>query len=315
MSVKKFAIISIIVFVITVPVLSQSQEVSEIQDISSSDFLVQGFEAYQRNDWPSALLYLRKAASLPQTSTEEVWYMLVMSQMYAQDYESVIKDSDFFIQVFPGSTLCSFVEYQKGRALHYLGKYEESIRVLGDFCTQYESHELYPAALFWIAESLYVTYYYDLALSLYERIIVEFPQSSKSTESFYRIDVISQREKEEKLLYLLKVTGEEYLSSKEEYERQLKQYQTEESIGLRKQLNESLARLRELEAAIAEAEQVTAMQKEKIAELNKTADELRAMSVKVVEPSSLDLERKQSIVDLKKKAGEVQQALDVRQGE
>ena len=145
MSVKKFAIISIIVFVITIPVFSQSLETL---DISSSDFLLQGFEAYQRNDWPSALLYLRKATSLPQTSTAEVWYMLVMSQMYAQEYESAINDSDFFIQVFPNSNLRSFVEYQKGRALHYVGKYDESISVLGDFCTQYASHELYPSALF-----------------------------------------------------------------------------------------------------------------------------------------------------------------------
>jgi len=231
--------------------------------------------------------------------------------MYAEQYEAVLQDGLFFRRVFPDSSYRSYVEYQIGRALYYTGKYDESIRCLGDFCTQYPAHELYPSALFWMAESLYVTYYFDLARSVYERIIREYPHSPKTTESLYRIDVISQREKEEKLLYLLKVTGEEYLSSKEEYERQLKQYQTEESIGLRRQLNESLQRIRELEASLNEALRVQEQQKEKIEELNRTAEALRNQTPQ----DAADLERQRQILELKQKAGQVQQALDEGQGE
>ncbi|HOS29183.1 MAG TPA: tetratricopeptide repeat protein [Treponemataceae bacterium] len=309
MSLKRSALLT--VFIVCNIILVFSQSSPSKAELPSSDFLVQGFEAYQRNDWPSALLYLRKAASLPQSSTAEVWYMLIMSQMYAGQYNEVLEDGDFFRRVFPESTYRPFIEYQIGRALYYTGKYDESIKCLGDFCVQYPSHEMYSSALFWMAESLYLTYYYDLARSLYERVITEYPHSSKTTECLYRIDVISQREKEEKLLYLLKVTGEEYLSSKEEYERQLKQYQTEESIGLRRQLNDSLLKISELEAALEEALRVQEQQKDKIEELNKNAEALRNQTP----DSTADLDRQRQILELKEKAGLIQQALDAGQGE
>ncbi len=309
MSLKKSALLSL--FFICNLLLIFSQTSSSEAEIPSSDFLVQGFEAYQRNDWSSALLYLRKAASMPQSSTAEVWYMLIMSQMYSEQYEAVLQDGAFFRQVFPSNTYRPFVEYQIGRALYYTGEYDESIKCLGDFCTQYPDHELFPSALFWMAESLYLTFYYDLARTLYERVIIEYPHSPKSTECLYRIDVISQREKEEKLLYLLKVTGEEYLSSKEEYERLLKQYQTEESIGLRKQLNEALVKAGKLEAELEESRRIQAQQKEKIEELNKTAEALRTDTPQ----STVDLDRQRQILELKEKASRVQQVLDAGQGE
>ncbi len=309
MSIKKSALLSFLLVFTAVCVFSQTANTQS--DIPSEDFLVQGFEAYQRNDWPSALLYLRKASSMPKTSTAEVWYMLIMTQMYAEEYDAVIRDGDLFTRVFPQSSYRSNVEYQTGRAMYYEGKYDEAIKCLADFCSRYPDHELYPSALFWMAESLYTTYYYDLARSLYERVITEYPHSPKSTEALYRIDVISQREKEEKLLYLLKVTGEEYLSSKEEYERQLKQYQTEESIGLRRQLNESLLKVRELEAALEESLRVQQMQKEKIDELNRNAEVLRNETP----VSESDLERQRQILELKEKAGQIQKAMDAGEGE
>lgn len=308
MSLKKS--ILLIVFIVCNIFLFYPQSSPLKEELPSQDFLVQGLEAYQRNDWATALLYLRKASSLPQTSTAEVWYMLIMSQMYAEKYNAALEDGSFFRRVFPQSTYRPFVEYQIGRALYYTGKYDESIKCLGDFCAKYPTHELYPSALFWIAESLYLTYYYDLARSLYERIITEYPQSAKSTECLYRIDIISQREKEEKLLYLLKVTGEEYLSSKEEYERQLKQYQTEESIGLRKQLNDYVLKIKEMEASLEEARRVQEQQKEKIDELNKNAELLRSQI-----PSAADFDRQKQILELKRKADQIQQALGADQGE
>lgn len=222
----------------------------------SADFLVQGFDAFQKNDWASALFFLRKAVSLPDTSSPEVWYMLVMSEMFAEEYKTAIKDGEFFCSFYPDSSYKSFVEYQIGRALHYTGDYDASIKRLGLFCSRYPNHELYASGLFWIAESLFSTFYFDLAKPVYERIVAEFPDSAKYTEALYRIDLISQREREEKLLYLLKVTGEEYLSSKEDYERQLKQYQTEESLGLRKQLNETKQEAQTLKIRLEEVEKV-----------------------------------------------------------
>lgn len=230
-----------------------AQALSVPEEQTAADFLIQGFEAFKNNDWDSALFFLRKAVSLPDASTPEVLYMLVMSEMFAEKYDGAIKDGELFLSLYPDSPYASFVEYQIGRALHYVGHYDASIKRLGLFCSMYPQHELFSSGLFWMAESLFATFYFDLAKPLYQRIVNEYPDSVKYTECVYRIDLICQREREEKLLYLLKVTGEEYLSSKEEYERQLKQYQTEESLGLRKQLTEQTEELQLLKSRLQEA--------------------------------------------------------------
>ena len=97
---------------------------------------------------------------------------------------------------------------------------------------------MYSSALFWIGESFYATYNFDSAKSIYERIVVEYPDDSKARDAQFRLDVITQRSREEKLLYLLKQTGEDYLSSKESYEKTLRQYQVENSVGVNTQLRE-----------------------------------------------------------------------------
>lgn len=242
---KRFCVFTFFVLMILTPISAQTLSVPS--DEMAADFLIQGFDAFQNNDWTSALFFLRKAVSLPDASSAEVWYMLVMSEMFAEEYDAAIKDGEFFCSFYPDSPYRPYVDYQIGRAMHYIGDYDGSIKRLGVFCAKNPHHEMYSSGLFWMAESLFATFYFDLAKPIYQRIVTEYPNSAKYTESQYRIDLISQREREEKLLYLLKVTGEEYLSSKEDYERQLKQYQTEETLGLRKEikdLNEELHSLR-----------------------------------------------------------------------
>ncbi len=224
------ALLFIFVFVSVLPAQTASEGI---------EYLVQGFDAFQKNDWDSALFFLRKAVSLSDSQGPEAWYLLVMSEMFAEQYESAVKDGEYFCSFYPQSSYRPFVEYQIGRAYHYLGNYDASIKKLGSYCAKYPGHELFSSGLFWMGESLYATFYFELAKPIYERIVNEFPDSAKYTESLYRIDLINQREREEKLLYLLKVTGEEYLSAKEDYEKQLKMYQTEENYGLRKAYKES----------------------------------------------------------------------------
>ena len=128
--------------------------------------------------------------------------------------------------------------YQKGKNLYHISDYEKAVITLSDFCHTYPEHNLYASSLFWIAESFYATYNFDSAKPLYERIVAEYPEDSKAKDAKYRLDVIAQRTREEKLLFLLKQTGEDYLSSKESYEKALKQYQVESSVGINSQLRE-----------------------------------------------------------------------------
>jgi len=219
---------------------------------SGGEALVQGYDAFKSGDWTSASFFLRKSVTVPANSTQEAWYMLIMSEMYSGDYKTAVTDSNTFLGTFQEGSLKPFVQYQKGRALHYLGQNEDSVLVLSDFCHQYPENEMYPSALYWMAECFYDDYNFDTARTLYERVVADFPDDAKARDAEYKLDTISQHEREQKLLYLLKMTSEEYLSTSEQYEKLLKQYQTEDTLALRKQLKAANARIAELEAAAGE---------------------------------------------------------------
>jgi len=64
--------------------------------------------------------------------------------------------------------------------------------------------------------------------------------------------MIAQSEREEKLLYLLKETGEEYLAAKEEYERLLKISGSDGAADIRRRIMDLQMRNAELEKKISE---------------------------------------------------------------
>lgn len=211
----------------------------------------QGFEAYRKGDWTSAMFFLRKSGSTGTGYDEESLYMLVMSEMNAAEYDSALSDSSLFAEKFPYSRYAPYMIFQRGKALHLLGRNEEAVLALSDFCHQNPDSELYASALYWIAECFYAEYNFDSARALYERIVMDFPSDSKVRDSRYRIEMIAQREREEKLVYLLKVTGEENLAAREDYERQIRLYQAQDSLGLRKSLADAQTRISELEGQIS----------------------------------------------------------------
>lgn len=210
--------------------------------------LVQGLESYAAGDWTSSALFLRKAVSEPENATAENYYILVLSDMYGENYPSCVNDCDYFLENYPDSRLRTYIEYQKGRALHYMGQNDSAAILLSDFCHQNPDDDLFPSALFWLAECFYDDYSFETARPLYERIVAEYPDCSKAEDARFKLGLIEQREREQKLLYLLKMTGEEYLSSRENYEKQLREYQTEDMISLRSQLNAANERIRQLES-------------------------------------------------------------------
>lgn len=228
--------------------------------------LLQGYDAFQNEDWISALFFFRKAVSV-QDAPEETWYMLILSEMFAEEYASAIDDCDLFISKFPSGKYYPFAMYQKGRALHRQGSYDESVAQLTEFCHLYPNHKMYASALFWIAESFFNEYNYSAARVLYERIVSDFSRDAKSVDAQARLRTIGQAEREEKLLYLLKVTGEEYIASKEEYERQIRQYESEGSIGLYDQLQKRTEEVEQLQSEITDLDSKNIELEKRIQEL------------------------------------------------
>ena len=204
----------------------------------NNSLLIKGLEAYKQKDWVSALFFLRKAATQPENINPETWYVLVMSEVYASDFEGVLTDGAYFLYKFPESPYVPQIKYQMARGTFLLEDYNQALVMFEEFCNQYPEHELFSSALFWKAETLYQAYNFNEAETLFKRVINEYPESPKVVEAAFRIELLEQREKEEKLLYLLRVTGEENLAAREDYERQIRQYQSEESINFKMKVTE-----------------------------------------------------------------------------
>lgn len=184
--------------------------------------LTQGVNAFKKGDYISAIFMLRRALTSRENFNADTYYMLITAEMASEDYDSAYKDCLIFTKNFFDSPYLPYIIYHKGRCLYFQKQYEKAIITLSDFCHEYPDNAMVAGALFWIGECFFVTYNYTDALSLYERVVGEYPRDAKAVVSQYRIEVIEQSRREEKLLHLLKETGEEYLAAREESERQEK---------------------------------------------------------------------------------------------
>lgn len=245
---KSFFAALILVFSLA-SVFPQASSKAKLSSAESAN-LKQGADAYKNEDWTSAIFFLRKVVAVPGSATDENLFMLIKSEIYAGEYRQAQNDCEKFLEQFAFSPYAEYVKYQNGRLLHLLARNEDAVLMLSDFCHQHPESELYPLALFWIAESFYDEYNFDSARGLYERLVNDYPACEKAPSSQYKLDLIERRAREEKLLYLLKVIGEENLSTREEYERQLRVYALEDENGVRHSLLDAQARIAELEALL-----------------------------------------------------------------
>ena len=288
MSVCKKSLIAVTIsaFVFAVPCVAQSASfdsdsvnVNVLSSREASSTYADALKAYSRRDWKTSIFLFKKLHTNQADITPESLYMQIMAQTYDGQYKQAVNDCDLFLKEFSNNQYAQLVMYQKGKILYQIEDYEKSILTLSDFCHSNPKHKLYSSALFWIAESFYATYNFDSAKSLYERIVVEFPDDSKARDAQFRLDVIAQRSREEKLLYLLKQTGEDYLSSKESYEKTLKQYQIENSVGVNSQLRELRQQNENLDNELANEKKRTAELESQVrgyeADLEKTVRELK----------------------------------------
>lgn len=269
---------------------ADSVDVNYAATYEASETLSDALNAYKSGDWKTSIFLFKKLHSVPSNITPETLYMLIMAETYSADYKHAAASCDLFIKNFPHNQYVELVTYQKGKNLYHINDYEKSIITLSDFCHSHTSHPLYVASLFWIAESFYASYNFESAKPLYERIVAEYPDDSKAKDAKYRLDVIAQRSREEKLLYLLKQTGEDYLSSREEYEKTLKYYNVENSVGVNNQLRELRNQNESLDSDLA-------LQK-------KRTEELEAQL------KSYEQDLSNSIRELKSQAAEAQELLN-----
>lgn len=289
--------------------LMVSFSISAASSESAKSAFAEACKAYSRGDWADAKILLKKVVSYPENMNPDVYYMLISSEVYAGENKNALDDCNFFLETFPNSMYYPKVCYQKGKLLYTLGEYEKSIIVMSDFCHRFEKDDLYSFALFYIGESLFAGYKYDEAGTIYERIVRDFPESAKAPAAQYRLESILQRGREEKLLYLLKQTGEEYLAAKEEYEKQLRLYNVESVDSTRQKLNAAQKKNEELERQIKALENQISELKVNQELADQRILELQQQEKDVPSPEPFD-ENKAQVRKLKAKAREIQRLLN-----
>jgi tetratricopeptide (TPR) repeat protein len=166
--------------------------------------------------------------------------MLVVSELYASEYNAAVQDAERFLILFPQSSYTSYVRYHTGRAYFLLSNHTKAVYYLTEFCHAYPNHELYPSALFWLAESFFVRESYDSAEALYTRIVTGYPHNSKQNEALARIEIIQLIKKNNEQLALLRKNNELTLTEKSEYERlsKLEQAWKAQDEAMRTRINE-----------------------------------------------------------------------------
>lgn len=306
MKLKKLLVCSL-----SIMLLSGASELFAQSD-SAASFYTEGCSAFFRGDWDSAVFLLRKTVADYSYNTDDANYMLITAEIYSGDTKGALVDCEDFLISYPKSRYIPRIQYTKGKLLFTLGEYEKAIVTLSDFCHKNEKNELYPSALFYIAESLYAGYKYDEAEAIYENIITNYPDCEKYSAAQYRMESIAQRSREEKLLYLLKQTGEEYLSAKEDYEKQLKL--TNSDSVTREKLVEYQQRNKDLEEQIQDLEEqiqeMKVLQAQKDAQIaQKEAEEEQKKKEAEINKMNQQKDTQEEIRKLKRKALMIEQLL------
>lgn len=262
---------------------------------SEDNALRRGISLYGEGRWRDAILELRKAeAAASGTAEGEALYWIALSEMAGNEYEAAVADLDRLLALTPPSPRAAEAAYHKGRALYFLGRYDEAIVLLKGYSDAAPEGPLYPSALYWIGECLYSMGRFSEARSVFSIVVDRFKQSVKYEAATYRIALIDQRGREDELLKLLKWSHEESLKSVEEYQKRERSY--EQAItAYQKRIAEMLkdTRVSDLEAQVRE--------------LNATVASLRT---RLADAETSDSDAATAIADLRAQLAEAQKKAD-----
>ncbi|GHV90300.1 hypothetical protein AGMMS50268_08030 [Spirochaetia bacterium] len=198
--------------------------------------LQNGLTLFQGGLWREAITELRRAQTeaVDRELKAEALYWIALAEISSGDYAASVKDMEELEILAPRSRRLGEIPYHKGRALYYLGRYDEAILLLKYYADGIGGSSAPPpgsdaaarksAAIYWLGECLYAMGQLDYAREYFTIITEEYPQSAKFEASSYRLGLIEQKKIEEELLILLKWSHEESLKALEEYQRRERSY-------------------------------------------------------------------------------------------
>ncbi len=283
-----------------------------------SGTLNRGMELYGDGRWRDAIIVLRQAAA--ETSgleAAQARYWIALAEIGAGDYDSALKDLNDIERSGAAIPQAVEISYQKGRALHHLGRFDESIQLLKAYHDRVDDDSRRAAASFWIGENLFSLGRLDEARAAFSLIVEKYPASAKYEASYYRLALIDQKGRELELLKLLKWSHEESLKNIEEYQRRERSYE-QAIVAYQKRIADMLkdTRLADLEREAKDLSAKVASLEAALAAAGQAAVAVPAVSAAApaaapppTPPSKTDTERTARLLAIKASALELRDAL------
>jgi tetratricopeptide (TPR) repeat protein len=195
-----------------------------------------GIELYGDGQWGNAIIELRRAQqeNIGAEARAEAQFWIAMAAFAAGDYEEAIHNFDEIGKIDPLNIRCTEVAYHKGRALYYLKRYEEAIRLFNVYIDSirvdgrringvrargWDDNALYAdadgdynrkaSAIYWMGECFYSLGDMTRSEELHNIVVKEYPKSHKFESAANRLALIKQKKIEGALLDILKTAPSE----------------------------------------------------------------------------------------------------------
>jgi TolA-binding protein len=283
--------------------------------------LRRGLDFYQQSRWREAIVELRRsqAEAVDPELKAEALYWIALSEISAKDYAGAVQDIDTLEQIAPESKRLRDSPYHKGRALYYLGRYEEGLLLLKLYADSIGDSALLPAAsdaaarksaaLYWMGECLYAMGQLDYAREIFTIVTQDYPRSAKFEASSYRLALIHQKKIEEELLNLLQWSHEESLKAIEEYQRRERSYD-QALIAYQKRIAELLkdSRLEDLDSSNTQYRRQLMEAEDRIRQLETELLDYRSYTG-ISAPSGEDSGQRRRLEDIRSSASELADTL------
>ncbi|MBN1648981.1 MAG: tetratricopeptide repeat protein [Spirochaetales bacterium] len=189
--------------------------------------MLDAIDYFGNGKYNNALLHCRDVILDPglEDLHADAYFWMAKSYLALNQLDEAAKNLEFYLLNYKSNDFYEEALYQKGRLLYLQGDYESSIQFFFQF------QDIYPVSIFtansyfWIAESLFSMGNLEDAYAIFSMIVKTFPTSFKVEAAAYRMKLIEQKDRENELLKLLKMSHEDNLKSLEDYQRREREYE------------------------------------------------------------------------------------------
>ncbi len=233
---------------LVIAVLATAQA-AHAQGLDPRSGVDQGLLLFSQGRYAEALPLFRQAAGADEryTPRSDAQYWTIMSRIALGETVSVLPDIETFRTSYRDSRHLPDLLYQRGRIQFVAGDLMAAYETFKWFVNEpLWTHPLRPSAIYWMGECLYAMDKPELARTVFQAIVRDYPTSVKYEAARYRLESLAQKDRERALLDELERARISASAGKVEYNRKIGDLEAT-IAGLRTQVSDLNARLAALQ--------------------------------------------------------------------